>query len=80
MASVDSCGLVINGESVDSCGLVINGESVDSCGLVINGENVDSRGFGIFASQGLRSTPLLSALGRLSQNFVIPAYCPLADL
>jgi hypothetical protein len=69
MASVDSCGLVINGESVDSCGLVINGESVDSCGLVINGENVDSRGFGIFASQGLRSTPLLPALGRLNRNF-----------
>jgi hypothetical protein len=40
--------------SVDSCGLDINGESVDSCGLVINGENVDSCGFGIFASQGLR--------------------------
>jgi hypothetical protein len=33
MASVDSCDLVINGESVDSCGLVINGESVDSCGF-----------------------------------------------
>ena len=69
MASVDSCGLDINGESVDSCGLVINGESVDSCGLVINGENVDSCGFGIFASQGLRSAPLLSTLGRLSRNF-----------
>ena len=24
---------VINGESVDSCGLVIHGESVDSCGF-----------------------------------------------
>ena len=34
----------------------------------------------IFASQGLRSTHLLSTLGRLSQNFVIPAYRPLADL
>ena len=34
----------------------------------------------IFASQGLRSAPLLSTLGRLSQNFVIPAYRPLADL
>jgi len=34
----------------------------------------------IFASQGLRSTPLLSTLGRLSQNFVIPVYRPLADL
>ena len=34
----------------------------------------------IFASQGLRFTPLLSTLGRLSQNFVIPAYLPLADL
>ena len=33
MASVDSCDLVINGESVDSCGLVINGESVHSCGF-----------------------------------------------
>ena len=33
MANVDSCDLVINGESVDSCGLVINGESVDSCGF-----------------------------------------------
>jgi hypothetical protein len=33
MASVNSCDLVINGESVDSCGLVINGESVDSCGF-----------------------------------------------
>jgi hypothetical protein len=31
---------------VDSCGLVINGESVDSCGLAINGENVDSWCFG----------------------------------
>ena len=34
----------------------------------------------IFASQGLRSAPLLSTLGRLSQNFEIPAYRPLADL
>ena len=33
----------------------------------------------IFARQGLRSTPLLSTLGRLSQNFVFPAYRPLAD-
>ena len=33
----------------------------------------------IFASQGLRSAPLLSTLGRLSQNIVIPAYRPLAD-
>ena len=33
----------------------------------------------IFASQGLRSTPLLSTLGRLSQKFVIPVYRPLAD-
>jgi hypothetical protein len=33
MASVDSCDLVINGESVDSCGLVIHGESMDSCGF-----------------------------------------------
>ena len=66
--------------SVDSCGLDINGESVDSCGLVINGENVDSCGFGIFASQGILSAPLLSTLGILSQNFVIPTYRPLPDL
>ena len=39
-----------------------------------------SIGMLIFASQGLRSTPLLSTLGRLSQNFVIPAYRSLADL
>ena len=39
-----------------------------------------SIGMLIFASQGLRSAPLLSTLGRLSQNFVIPAYRPLADL
>ena len=36
--------------------------------------------YDIFASQGLRSAPLLSTLGRLSQNFVIPAYRPLVDL
>ena len=34
----------------------------------------------IFASQGLPSAPLLFTLGGLSQNFVIPAYRPLADL
>ena len=34
----------------------------------------------IFASQGLRPAPLLSTLGRICQNFVIPAYRPLADL
>jgi hypothetical protein len=34
----------------------------------------------IFASQGLRSAPRISTLGRLSQNVVIPAYRPLADL
>ena len=34
----------------------------------------------IFASQGLPSAPLLFTIGRLSQNCVIPAYRPLADL
>ena len=34
----------------------------------------------IFARQGLPSAPLLFTLGRLSQNCVIPAYRPLADL
>ena len=34
----------------------------------------------IFANQGLPSDPLLFTLGRLSQNCVIPAYRPLADL
>ena len=34
----------------------------------------------IFASQGLPSAPLPFTLGRLSQDFVIPAYRPLADL
>jgi hypothetical protein len=34
----------------------------------------------IFASQGLPPAPLPFTLGRLSQNFVIPAYRPLADL
>ena len=69
MASVDSCGFSNKCRVWIAVVFVINGESVDSCGLVIIGENVDSCGFGIFASPGLRSAPLLSALGRLSRNF-----------
>ena len=34
----------------------------------------------IFVSQRLPPAPLLFTLGGLSQNFVIPAYRPLADL
>ena len=43
-------------------------------------QNVNIKYLTIFASQGLPSAPLLFTIGRLSQNCVIPAYRPLADL